>query len=280
LAGLACALALVGGCAVSHRHVATPMEIEPAQTASKADLIAKYNSEAVPVQTITAAVRMSPTAGSAVNGVIEQYHEVTGYILAARPASIRVIGQAPVVATDIFDMVSDGQTFRIFIPSKNEFIVGPDELVHAAKKPIENLRPQHLIDALLWQEINSNEPVLLEQTEVLPKRYYVLTVVKNNPQDWTIDRKIWFDRADLQVTRIQIFGAGGELVSDVHYSNWQVSLGVNYPREIDLSRPLDDYQLAISISQLTLNQPIDAQKFQLAQPKGTKLVQLTNEGQP
>ena len=69
---------------------------------------------------------MSPVAGSAYTGVIEEYHDVGGFILAARPAMIRVIGQAPVVSKDIFDMVSDGQTFRIFIPSKNSFLIGVD----------------------------------------------------------------------------------------------------------------------------------------------------------
>ena len=55
---------------------------------------------------------MSPVAGSTYSGVIQEYHEVGGFILAARPAMIRVIGQAPLVAKDIFDMVSDGHTFE------------------------------------------------------------------------------------------------------------------------------------------------------------------------
>ena len=96
---------------------------------------------------------MKLTAGSAYSGVIEQYHEVNGFILAARPADIRVIGQAPVVSKNIFDMVSDGSTFSIYIPSKNKFIVGPANLERRAEKPIENLRPQHLVDALFWPVI-------------------------------------------------------------------------------------------------------------------------------
>lgn len=223
---------------------------------------------------------MTPTAGSALSGVIEQYHEVNGFILAARPSSIRVIGQAPIVAKDIFDMVSDGATFRIFIPSKNKFIVGPTALQREAKKPIENLRPQHLFDALLWPEIPPNAVVLLEQVEDPPKRYYVLTVANGSPGDWNLSRKIWFDRVDLQVARIQIYGPDGAVLSDVRYADWQQAGAESYSHDISLARPADEYQLEIRIIQLTLNQPIPAARFELAQPPGTELVQLGEEKQP
>ncbi|MGH9709606.1 MAG: hypothetical protein ACRD37_03560 [Candidatus Acidiferrales bacterium] len=243
-------------------------------------MVALYNREASAVETLNASVRMSPTAGSALSGVIEQYHEVNGYILAARPASIRVIGQAPVVAKDIFDMASDGQTFRIYIPSKNKFIVGPTNLRRAAAKPIENLRPQHLFEALIWPVIPPSENVLLEEADALPFRYYVLTLAANGEQGWELDRKIWFDRASLRIARIQIYRRGGELVSDIRTSNWQPAGGMNYPKDILLARPADQYQLDIQITQLTLNQPIASDKFQLVQPSGTELVQLGEENRP
>lgn len=271
---------LVGGCAVSRKKVAVPATTQPAQTATKADLIALYNREASAVQTLNAAVRMSPTVGSALSGVIEQYHEVNGYILAARPASIRVIGQAPVVAKDVFDMASNGQTFHIYIPSQNKFIVGPTNLRRTASKPIENLRPQHLFDALIWLPISQGENVLFEEADALPFRYYVLTLATSGEQGWELDRKIWFDRATLQIARIQIYGPGGELVSDIRTSDWQPVGSVNYPKDILLARPADEYQLDIRITQLSLNQPIAGNKFQLAQPSGTELVQLGEEKKP
>jgi outer membrane lipoprotein-sorting protein len=280
LACIAWSLILPGGCAVSKKHVVKPVAMEPALSATKAELFSRYNHLASALETLTAGVHMTPTAGSALSGVIEQYHEVNGFILAARPASIRVIGQAPIVAKDIFDMVSDGQTFRIFIPSKNKFIVGPTALQRAANKPIENLRPQHLLDALLWPEIPRTAAVLLEQAEAPPKRYYVLMVANETSGDWSLSRKIWFDRVDLQVARIQIYGPEGGVLSDVRYGEWQQSDAENYPYEISLARPADEYQLDIRITQLTLNQPIAADRFRLAQPPGTELVQLGEEKQP
>ena len=82
------------------------------QTATKPDLIARYNQQAETVASMNATVTMTLTAGSAYTGVIKQYHEVKGFILAQKPSSIRVIGQAPVVGTNIFDMESDGETLQ------------------------------------------------------------------------------------------------------------------------------------------------------------------------
>ena len=120
---------------------------------AKRELLDAYNRQADAIRTVNASVLMSPTAGLAYSGVIHQYHQVSGFVLAARPEMIRVIGQAPVVGTNIFDMVSDGQMFRIFIPSKNQFLVGPTQFERTTKNPIENLRPQHLLDALFWTPI-------------------------------------------------------------------------------------------------------------------------------
>jgi hypothetical protein len=96
---------------------------------------------AISISALNASVTMKLSAGSAYTGAIEQYHEVNGFILAQKPSSIRVVGQAPVVGTNIFDMESDGKTFDVFIPSKNRFVTGPDNLERSFAKPIENLRP-------------------------------------------------------------------------------------------------------------------------------------------
>ncbi len=245
------------------------------QTASKADLIAEYNRQATAVTSLNAGVTMTLTAGSQYTGVIKQYHQITGFILAQRPSSIRVIGQAPVVGTNIFDMVSDGETFEIFIPSQNKFIVGPANIERPSAKPIENLRPQHLVNAVFWNAIPADAPVLFEQEREGNSEFYVLTVVRAtsgaSPQDWEIASRIWFDRADLSIARIEMYDSGGKLVSDVRYSGWDNLGGVRYAGQISLERPENDYRLDIGVTKLTLNETITSDRFVLKQPPGTQL---------
>jgi hypothetical protein len=192
--------------------------------ATREELLEKYNAATHGLKSINATVELKPTAGSNYSGVIEEYHEVKAFLLAARPAEIRMIGQAPVIGKTIFDMASDGQTFRVAIPSKNKFLVGPVAVERASSKPIENLRPQHLLDALLWPEVRKEEAVLFEEFNGESGRFYVLTVLRGGYQT-EILRKIWFDRADLQVARTQSYGPRGVLVSDSHFSDWQPVVG-------------------------------------------------------
>jgi outer membrane lipoprotein-sorting protein len=252
-------------------------EIRPSLEATADQLIERYNQQARAVRSLNASVELNPVTGSTYTGVIEDYHDVSGFILAQRPANIRLIGQAPVVAKNIFDMVSDGETFRIFIPSKNKFVVGPTELERSAKNPIENLRPQHLLDALFWKELPAGKTVLFEEFDATPQRYYILTQVRGteNPE---LARKIWFDRADLSIARVQIYGTRGRLLADIRYADWQPAGELLFPRHVWLVRPHDDYQLEVRITKLTLNEDIAADRFRLEQPPGTELVRVGEDG--
>jgi hypothetical protein len=186
-----------------------------------------------------------------------------------------VIGQAPVVNKNIFDMVSDGETFRIFIPSKNQFITGPAKFEKPSKKPIENLRPQHLVDALFWNEIREDAPVIFEETDDNGKREYVLTVLHGSRRDtnFEIERKIRFGRTDLNVAEIDNFGAEGKLESVVHYGDWQPAGEAQFARDIRVERPHDDYELDIQVTKIAVNETIAPERFHLAQPPGAQLVE-------
>ncbi len=273
------------GCSTSTRIKTPVSEIHPSKEAGRDELIASYNRLAGGVTSVNASVEFAASAGSAYNGDLTLYHSFNGFVLAAKPAMIRVIGQAPVLSKNIFDMTCDGQTFHVFIPSKNKFIVGPAALERPAEKPIENLRPQHVMDAFFWPLIPAEAPVLFEEFNETSARYYILTILRaGSPAE--LDRKIWFDRADLSLARVQSFGAAGRLISDIRLADWQTVAGAGggaagvllFPRHLWLQRPHDDYQLEMKVKKLTLNESISADRFHLEQPAGTELIRLGESG--
>jgi hypothetical protein len=258
-----------------------------ARDASREELLDRYNQFARSIKTLNATVELKPIAGSKYSGVIDEYHEVKAFLLAERPADIRVIGQAPVIGTTIFDMVSNGETFEVSIPSKHKFLVGPVAAERNSSKPIENLRPQHLLDALLWPEIRKEEASYLREFNDENARFYVLTVLRGGYQTEVL-REIWFDRADLQVGRLQTFGPKGILLSDVRFSVWQpvetpsspiaqstpANGTLTFPRTIRIDRPHDDYQLNLQVTKISLNEGVPADRFKLEQPVGSELVHV------
>jgi len=255
--------------------------------ATREELLEGYNLIAHSRKSLNATVELKPTAGSKYSGVIDEYHEVKAFLLAARPAEIRIIGQAPVIGTTVFDMASDGDTFQVSIPSKKKFLVGTVAAERASEKPIENLRPQHLLDALLWPEIRKEEAMTLREFNDENARYYVLTVLRGGYQ-LEVLREIWFDRSDLQVARMLTFGPKGLLLSDVHLADWQptdVAAGqsapttpsnglASFPRAIRIERPHDDYKLDLQVTKVIVNQEIPAERFKIEQPAGAELVRV------
>ncbi len=256
----------------------TPSQRSVAKDATREELFEAYNLIARSTKTLNATVELKPTAGSKYSGLIDEYHEVKAFILAVRPAEIRVIGQAPVIGTTVFDMASDGETFRVSIPPKKKFLVGPVAVERSSSKPIENLRPQHLLDALLWPEIRKEESVTLREYNEENARYYILTVLRGGYQVEVL-REVWFDRSELQVSRMLTFGPKGVLLSDVRLGDWQPSDAATsstaaalFPRAIRIERPHDDYKLDLRVTKVIMNEEIPAERFKLEQPAGAELV--------
>jgi len=276
------------GCiTIKRRTTFKQEEILPELESNEEDLLATYNKQVKAVQTIQATIDLIPTTGTTYSGVVEEYHDVPGFILAERPATVRIIGQAPVVAKNIFDMVADEKEFRIYIPSKNSFLVGPTALIRPSKKPLENLRPQHIVEAIFWPELRATENVLFEQFDFNVSRYYILTLLRHAESGkLSIARKIWYNRTDLRPSRVQIFGVGGKLESDITYSDWEptaVAPGAAstdqtiFARDIHIWRPQDDYKLEVKILKITLNETISPDRFVLTQPPGTDLIHVGDE---
>ena len=277
---LAALLLATPGCLVRRvTRVHPPSQAAPAREATLAELVTKINAWSDGIHTMTATVDLAPTAGSVYSGVIKEYHDVKGFVLVQKPSTIRLLGQAPVVRTNIFDMVSNGEEFRLSVPTKNKFIVGKTTFRRPAKNALENLRPHHILQALIVPPIDADRETSYRKKvdrHTQPKRFYVVTIVEpQGDRHVILRREVWFDRENLELVRIQFYEPDGTCTEDVHYSLYQDFQGIHYPTHIELTRPEEDYAVTITIEKATFNEPIAPEKFDLKMPEGAELVDLT-----
>src|SRR5260370_21031863 len=116
---------------LARRRLITRKGGQPTQTllaTNKEKLIRDIAEHYVAVQTISATVDMVPALGTANKGKLTEYKDVRAYILFRNPSDIRIIGLYPVVRNKAFDMVSNGSQFRLYIPPKNRFIKGSNQI--------------------------------------------------------------------------------------------------------------------------------------------------------
>jgi len=274
----------LGGCLFRTRKVDRQVSSAPLKSATQQGLIESVNSQAAKIQSMQATVDINTSVGDQKNGRVTDYQEIRGYVLARKPAMLRMKGLLPVVRNTAFDMVSDGRTFKIWIPPKNKFVMGTNsEGGFQPEKRLENLRPQAIYDALLLREIGPDEIAVLEngyETVLDAKKHrvdqpdYELAVVRKGPNGWYLSRKISFSRTDLRPHRQLIYDQQGNVVTDAKYDKYTEYDGIEFPSTIEIERPQEDYDITLSIVKLELNKPLKDEQFALEQPPGAEVVHL------
>ncbi len=282
---LLCLLTSTGCLFRSHRVVAR-RSTEPLRTCTQQELVTHINALASAVRTLNATVDIDTTVGGEKKGKVVEYQQIRGYILLEKPHLLRMIGLMPIVRNRAFDMVSDGDRFKLWIPPKNRFITGNSEVHEVSKNTLENLRPQVIYESLTIEAIDpANEIAVLEEgvQQVLDEHthkyadqsnYHLLVIRRDAAGDWHLYRRIYINRATLEPYRQTIFDAKGVVATDVNYSGFQDYGGVHMPTLIEIARPQEEYSIAIKMIKLTLNDPIEADKFQMETPQGAITTEL------
>jgi outer membrane lipoprotein-sorting protein len=273
------------GCLFRSRKVEQPVNTVQLKTATQQELIDYINTQDARIQSIQATVDIDTTVGGVRKGKVTDYQEIRGYVLARKPAMLRMIGLMPIVRNKAFDMVSDGDRFKLWIPTKNRFVVGRNDIeTHNLAQPLENLRPQHIFDALLLRRIDpqSEIAVLENDTELVTdaksrkvsRADYVIDVIRKGEHGWMLSRKIVFSRTDLLPHRQLLYDPEGNVATNAVYGKYKEENGIQFPWQIEIARPQEEYDITLNIVKLELNQSLPDDKFMLEQPPGAEVVHL------
>ena len=280
------ALLPITGCLFRTRPVEETYSKAPLRETSQAALIDSINQQAEKIQSLQATVDIDTSVGGAKKGHVTDYKEIRGYVLARKPAMLHMIGLLPIVRTTAFDMVSNGEEFKLWIPPKNRFVIGRNEVqTHNPDQPMESIRPQDIYDALLIRPIDPvREIAVLENgyeilhdskgNRVLQEDYELIVIRKKGDNGGVLSRKIVFSRTDLLPHRQFIYDDLGNLATDARYANYKEYDGVTFPARIELYRPQEEYDIKLNILKLEINKPLRDDQFALVQPPGAEVVHL------
>jgi outer membrane lipoprotein-sorting protein len=280
----------LSGCLFRSRKVENRISTARLLTASRDELVERINSQAAQMRTLNATVDIDTSVGGEVKGKITEYKQIRGYVLVREPNMLRMIGLMPIVRNRAFDMVSNGLTFKLWIPVKNKFIVGRNDVVLPSSQPLENIRPQQIYDSLLLRQIDPNEIAVLEngyEQVQDPKTHkwldqpdYELDIISKNEHGWYLQRKIIFNRTNLEPDRQLMYDNNGYVATDTRYSELHDYNGMKFPNVIQIWRPQEEYSIVLTIVRLQINQPLTDEQFVLEQPPGSQVVHLDQPRPP
>lgn len=279
----------LSGCLFRSRQVERQISTAPLKSSTQQKLIQYIDSQAAKLRSLQATVDIDTSVGGSKRGRITEYKEIRGYVLARKPAMLRMIGLMPIVRNKAFDMVSDGNRFELWIPPKNRFVVGRNDVVHPSPRPLENLRPQTIYDALLLHAIDAEKEIAVLEGDYevitdskghrIEQPDYEIDVIRKGDQGWYLSRKIVFSRTDLLPHRQLIYNEHGNLATDARYEDFMDYQGINFPDEINIWRPEEEYSILLKLVKLELNHPLTDEQFALEQPPGAQVVNLDQQTQ-
>lgn len=273
------------GCLFRTRPVEDQYSKTPLKESTQQGLIDIINQQAEAIRTLKATVDIDSSAGGIKKGHVTDYKEIRGYVLAKKPDALHLIGLMPFVRTTAFDMVSDGQDFKLWIPPKNKFVMGENRVsTPNPDQPMESIRPQNIYEALLIRRIDpSTEIAVLENGyETLHdgkghrvlQEDYELTVIKKSGDGWVLERKIIFGRTDLKPHRQFIYSEDGKVATDAKYAEYKDFNGFSFPSRIEIFRPEEEYDITLTMLKLDINLQLRDDQFVLEQPAGAQVIHL------
>lgn len=248
-------------------------------TARTPDLVKRVADQYDAIHDFNATVDMTPAIGTTEKSRVTEYKDVRGYVVFRKPDDIRIVGLYPLVRNTAFDMVSNGTNFKLYVPAKNRFLVGSNAIEQPSPNKLENLRPQHFLDAMLVRPVAPDSQLILENYTDEDNAFYVLHLVHEGvDRQLILDRTIWFSRVDLSLARQIIFDPAGNILTDARYSDWKQYDDVPFPKHIEIDRPRDEYAVVLDVQKMNINKGVSDDKFVLNQPQGTQLQTVGQAG--
>jgi outer membrane lipoprotein-sorting protein len=277
-AGLMAMVPALTGCLTHTRIVPKTYPAEIVMSTSLDQLIHQVNAQFDAIQTMKATVEISATTGGSLQGHVTESPNFSGYIFLRKPEDLRVILLVPVLRNQAIDMVSDGKTWKLWIPPRNRAMEGTSQVTTPSKNGLENLRPAVFFDSLLVRSLQPDEIVSLttdirvvpnrkKKNELVEEPDYDLQIL-SQPQGQTeqTHRVIHISRVNLLPYQQDIYDSEGKVVTQAVYSNYQTFGKIRFPTKVVITRPIDQYSLTVNITKLTLNQPLDNDQFEMKIP--------------
>jgi outer membrane lipoprotein-sorting protein len=290
--GSAAALVLplfLAGCSFisTTRKLPVPKAPTITQTVPPEQLVAQLNKRWSDLQSLTAKVDIQASVLKTAEGVAKDYTTFRGIILIRKPQMLRVYGLVPVIGTRMFDMVSDGKDFSLYIPSRNKEIKGPNTVSKKSASQVENMRPGFFFDAMVVRGLDPDDFYsVIADTETIEdaaKKHlylvpeYVMSITRHasSSRKETPVRVITFTRDDLLPYQQDIYDTEGNLETQVTYGQYRDFDSTKFPSTITIKRPLEEYQIVLTIESVKENQTLPDDQFQIRNiPDGTQVQDL------
>lgn len=276
----------LAGCRFTTRKLPKPILPSTVQTVPSQQLVDKMNERWDALKSLRADVQIQFTQTKIQEEVAKDYTSFPAIILLRKPGDLRVVGFVPVVRTRMFDMVSNGADFTLYLPTRDLAYEGPNSLTHKSPNTIENMRPGFFMDSLIVRSMAPQDEYMVtadtDTVEDVKRKHlllipeYILSIMRRKPNSQELQpiRVVHFHRDDLMPYQQELYDDQGNLETEVTYGRY-VEYGINlFPSTVTIKRPLEGFQAVLTVQRVSENVDLKDDQFQLQIPEDTKVQHL------
>lgn len=279
---------LLSGCLFLSTTRKLPVPKGPAtvQTVSPEELVNRLNQRWDALDSLTAKVEIQASVMHSNEGLAKDYTTVPGVIVMRKPEMLRVYGMLPVIRTELFDMVSDGSKFTLYIPSKNKAVEGSNTVSAKSPNQLENLRPGFFLDALAVRGPGASDHYTVttdaevemdaQKKHLYSVPEYILSI--HRPEAGTLKdtplRVVVFHRDDLLPYEQDVYDPDGNVVTQILYGRYGDFGGNKYPAKVTIKRPIDQIQIVLTVESVVENQKLPPDEFAIKIPPETQVQRM------
>ena len=127
-------------------RVQAPLAVRTATLEELTEKLERFDS----IQSMKATVTLQLSVVTEDEEKVQDFRDVKGFVLVRRPrVPFELSRRSPLFATTAFEMASDGKEFQVYLAAKNRFLVGDSSVKASSSKRADNVRPHHILEALL-----------------------------------------------------------------------------------------------------------------------------------
>ncbi len=246
-------------------------------------MVKQLNQRWDAVQTLTATVEIYATELKT-GGIAEDLPSCRGIIIMRKPKMLRVRGTY--FGLMIFDMASDGNNFKLIIPSKNMAIEGANTVTEQSPTALLNLRPDFFLDAIGVQGLDPEDEYMVagdtETVEDTAKKHlyaepeYVLSIMHHKSgQELLPVRTITFHRDDMLPYDQYVYNREGDAGNAKSTTdNYTTFSAGKYPSMVTVKSPQEGIQIELSYEAVHENVNVTDSQFEVKIPDGATIKNL------
>ena len=277
---------LLSGCMWTTRKLPVPKAPTVVQTVAADELVRRLNQRWDALDSLYAKVEIQASVLRTKEGEAKDYTTIGGIIMIRKPELLRVYGRVPVLGTRMFDLASDGKDFTLFVPSSSKAVKGSNSLKKKSANPMENMRPGFFLDAMIVRGLEPRDEYMVTADTIMVedaarKRLYSvpeykLSIMRSkaNSPELEPKRVVDFHRDDLLPYQQDLYDSEGNLETQVQYAQYADFGGSLYPSTVTIKRPMEEYQIVLTVDTVKENMVLKDDQFQITLPEGTQIQQL------